>query len=440
MQSIYHFFIKSFFFALALSWANLAMASKGGELSDKTRVVTLKPDQVSAIKGGKISSYSLAAVNGGRMSPIPFQFDERTKMGYVYMKDIDKKYKEEDPLIGKEGFFDENDELIFMLKDAGPRRKNGMAADGNVISEIELKSYDNQSVYVYLIEGARAESENYYVRYSSQLGRVETDYYALKVSPKNAFMWEEFYYDSFDGSHPRKPVDTIKIEMKGNAFAGVPVTLTNKNLVAKAIAEKSGPIRATTQYVLTLTYLKTPLLQMKLQIVHHEHEIRYDAFTEIPAVRRRLVGKPSIKMSLDGYDLQGAEVRAKGGPKEPAIVDGEISVIEEQLLSTVVEAGVSNWLWMDSHYGFMLFSNFKIESAEPVEMHIVYQDNTDEQDKSEYYKGQSPNAGFGIPFIPLTGEMRIIVDLKMYSETLDIEVEKFADMINKEPAVKVFNL
>lgn len=444
MQSRHNMFIKPIFFlcvfTLVLSSSNIALASKSGELSDKTRVVSLTPAQLTAIKGGKIASYSLASVIGGRMAPIPFQFDEHTKSGYIFMKELDKKEKEDDPLLGNEGFFDENDELIFMLKDAGPRRKTGMAADGKVISEIEVRTYDKQPLYVYLVEDARVESDNFYVRYSSQLGRVETDYYALKVNPKNAFMWEEFYYESFDGTHPRKPVDTIKIEMKAYAFGGVPNLITNKNLVAKAIAEKSGPIRSTTQYKLTLTYLKTPLLNMKLQIVHHEHEITYDAITEIPTVRRRLIGRPSMKITLDGYDLQGAEFRIKNGPKQPAIVDGEISTVEEQVLATPVETGVSNWLFLDSLYGFSLLSNYSVVADEPVPLNIVYEDNMDELDKNEYYKGKSPNAGFGIPFIPLNGVMRITVDLNLYNEALDIKADDFANIVNTEPAVKVINL
>jgi len=163
MQSIYKKLIKPTvslsLFAIVLSFSNFVNASKGGEVSDSARVITLKPDQVTAIKGAKISSYSLAAVSGGRMTAIPYQFDERTQSGYVFMKDLDKKYKEEDPLLGNEGFFDENDELIFMLKDAGPRRKNGMSADGLVISEIEISTYDKHQFYVYIIEGARLESE-----------------------------------------------------------------------------------------------------------------------------------------------------------------------------------------------------------------------------------------------------------------------------------------
>jgi hypothetical protein len=444
MQSSNHPFLKTIiyfsFIGIALCTSNLTLASKGGETSDKARVIALKPEQVTAIKGGNISSYSLTAVKGGRMTAIPYQFDERTKSGYIYMKELDEKAQEDDPILGNEGFFDEKDELLFMFKDAGPRRKNGMASDGKIISEIELETYENKKVYVYLVEDARVESESFYVRYSSQLGRVETDYYALKVDPKNAFMWQEFYYDSFDGAHPRKPVDTIKIQMKANAFAGVPVTLTNKNIVAKAIAEKSGPIRATTQYEMMLTYFKTPLLKMKLQIVHHEQEISYDAQTEIPPIRRRLVGKPSIKIGLDGYDLQGASVRVKNGPKEDAIVDGKISEIETQIIDTPVEAGVTNWLWLDSHYGFMMFSNYRIEADTEVDMNILYEDDLEAKDKSEYYKGRLPTVGFGIPFIPLNGSMRIIVDLKMYDQLLDMDVVKFANIVNTEPKMKVFNL
>lgn len=415
-------------------------ASKGGELSDKTRVVTLRVDNLGIIKNRKISSYSLAAVSGGRMSAIPYQFDERTESGYVYMKDLKDKLKAKDPILGKVAFFDADDELIFMFRDAGPRKKNGMSTDGKIISEIEVRGYDGTRQYVYLVEGSRSESENYYVRYSSALGRVETDYYALKVNPKNAFMWEEFYYENFDGAHPRKPIDTIKLRMKSNAFGGVPITVNNKHLVAKAIAEKTGPIRATTQYKLMLTYFKTPLLAMKLQIVHHEQEIRYDAQTQIPKVRRRLISKPSLMVSVDGYDLQGASVRASGGPLKDAIVDGAVSDIEQQLNKAPIENEDDNWWWLDTHYGFMMLVDFRIEADEDVPMALMYEDNADKKVKPEYYQGQLPNAGFEVTRIPLKGSMRVVANIHMFDEELDIDPGEFATYVTTEPIIKSLNL
>jgi hypothetical protein len=438
------FFVKTVF-SLALltgfiAAAPAAYASKAGEIADNSRVISLKPEQLPALKGGRISSFSLAAVSGGRMNPIPYQFDERTESGYIHMSSLNKKLQKDDPLLGTEGFFDENDELLFMLKDAGPRRKNGMATDGKAISEIEIYSSSGERRYVYVVQDARLESDTYYVRYSSELGRVETDYYALKVNPKNAFMWEEFYYDNFDGAHPRQPVDTIKIWMKSNALGGVPITVHNKHMVAKVIAEKSGPIRSTTEYKLTLTYFKTPLLAMKLQIVHHEQEISYDSQLEIPKVRRRLIAKPVLRLSMDGYDLQGSTIRYKGGPSEPGIVDGEISEVEKRMRDTAIDYKDDNWVWLDSNYGFMLFSNFKLITDEEAPMKVFYVDDLEGKDKSEFYKGNLPNAGFEITKIPLKGMFRVIVDLKMFSEDLDTGVDKFVELINAEPRVKVFNL
>ncbi len=418
------------------------LASKGGELADKTKVVVLKPDQLPNIKGTRISSYSLAAVHGGRMNPIPYQFDERTTQGYIFIKGLDKKYHQEDPILGEEGYFDGNDELLFMLKDAGPRKRDGMATDGKIISEIELSTYNNQKVYVYLIEKARLESENAYVRYSSALGRVETDYYALKVDPNNAFMWQEFYYDSFDGAHPRQPVDTIKLYLNSRPLGGIPLTINNKHTVARALAEKAGPIRVTTEYKLNIVYLKAPLLNIKLQIVYHEHEISYQAQLDIPQVRRRLIARPILRLSLDGYDLHGASVRAQGGPKEAGIVDGQISEIEKQLQETQLKQNEKSWLWMDSHYGFMLLSNFSLqtESDEEIPISIFYNDDAEAMDKPEYHKGHLPNAGFEIRHIPLKGLFKLQIDLLMYNDRLDIQVEDFVDMVNRQPAIKVFNL
>ncbi len=430
------FSIKIILLIVFISLNAQVQASESGEASDRSRVISISPQQAPQIIGSRISSFSLAAIKGGRLSPIPFQVDERTESGYVYMKSLDKKAKKDDPILGEEGFFDANDEILFMFKDTGARKRAGMSSDGKILAEISVKAYDGKEGYVYLLEDSRLEAEDYYVRYSAQLGRVETDYYALKVDPKNAFMWQEFYYDKYDGAHPRKPIDTIKIEMKGNALGGVPVTLTNKNIVAKVIAEKSGPIRSTTQYKMTLTYLRTPLLNMKLQILHHEQEISYDAQTEVPPIRRRMVGKPSLKVSVDGYDLQGASVYIKNGPDEEGIVDGEISDIETQIIETPIEAGDTHWMSFDTHYGFLLFSNVRIEADQEVPMGVLYEDDNEKKTKSEYYKGQSPNIGFSVPFLPLKGSMRFIVDLKMFSEELDMSVKEFSKIINKADEIE----
>jgi|GEM_PF-4363275 len=417
-------------------------SSTSSETADNARVISVTADKLPSITNTRIASYSLAAIHGSRMVPIPFQFDERTKNGYVYMKHLEKKYKKLDPILGKEGFFDGDDELIFMLRDAGTRHKDRMSYSANIISEIEVRTYNNEKRYVYLTDNVRQRSEKYYVRYSSKLSRVETDYYTLKVSPKNAFMWEEFKYFEFHGTHLKKPFDTIKLEMSAKPLTPFSpnIRLSNKNLVAKVIAEKSGPIRSTTQYKLTLTYLKAPLLNMKLQIVHHEQGIRYDAFTDIPFIRRRLIAKPSLKIALDGYDLYGASVIAQSGPSTPAIVDGEISSIEEELKNVTFTNESPYWTALESHHGFTLLTRFAIESNDTLNLNVVYEDEKDTKDKSGYYKGQLPYYGISIPKVPLKGSLRIIVDLDMFNDDIDIDIKDFSKKIYQEPALNILNM
>ena len=109
MQSSNQTFIQSIIYlclgTFIICASGLTMASKGGETSDEVRVVTLNTEQLSVIKGSKISSYSLAAVKAGRMTAIPYQFDERTQSGYIYMKELDEKAQKDDPILGNEGFF-----------------------------------------------------------------------------------------------------------------------------------------------------------------------------------------------------------------------------------------------------------------------------------------------------------------------------------------------
>src|SRR5690606_12358359 len=170
-------------FCLTFTLSGMSLASIGGEVADNALVVSITPAELDVIRGHDTSPYSLAAVKDGALKPIPYQFDERTESGFIYMKNNPDKAKKEDPLVGKEGFFDGNDQLIFMMKDGGARKSSSMKADGELLAEIAVDNYKGEQRYVYLVKGARLQSEDYYVRFSAQLGRVETDYYALKVDP-----------------------------------------------------------------------------------------------------------------------------------------------------------------------------------------------------------------------------------------------------------------
>lgn len=426
---------------LIFSFTSAVEAQPSSLASDNARVISLVVSDLPDIKDKAMEGYSLSAMKDGRLEPIPFQFDERTESGYVYMKDHTDKRKSKDPIVGIEGVFDQNDELIFMLKDAGKKKGKGVRADGQIVSEIAVDAYNGKNKYVYLVKDGLLESDEFYVRYSAELGRVSTDFYELEVDPKNAFLWKDFYFPSFTGKNPGKPIDTIKLRMRSNAFGSVPITVNNKHMVAKAVAHKSGPIRSTTDYKVILTYLKTPLVNLKLQILHHEQEISYDSRISIPKIRRRLVSKPSMKMSIDGNELQGAILYSSNGPKEAAVVDGAISDIEQQLIDAPLKASDENWYFLDTKDNMMLYVDYSVDGDEEVPLAMMYEDiETNKKIKPEYFAGQLPNVGFEITKIPLRGSLKIAVDIHMFSSGLDGNISELSATMQREPKISVRSL
>ncbi len=397
-------------------------------------VVTLTPDQLTSVKGKNPQSFSLFAVKDGKLKPIPYQFDEIKESGFVFMENVSDK---DDQIVGKQGIFDGKDELLFMMKDAGLRKTNFMKADGDFVSEISVDNHKGEKRYVYLVENAVQESEDFYVRFSAKLGRVETDYYALKVDPDNAFMWEEFYYDSFVGTHPGRPLDTVTLRMYSNALGVVPLNMNNKHMVAKVVAEKSGPIRSTTEYKVVLTYLKAPVMNFTLQIAHYEQGFSYNSRVFIPAIRRRLVSKAAMNASVDGYDLDGAEVYASNGPEKPGIVDGQISNIEKEILKVEFKTNEPSWVFLKTRDGFSYMNNFIVETDEEIPMGIVYEENKDEDRPPEYYKGQMPMIGFMMHRTPLKGFMQITNSMYFFSKDIDIATSEFAELVVRKPNVNV---
>lgn len=438
--TVYKALITSIALVALMFVSSSSLALSGAEVADKTRVVSLSPDDLPELKDHNPKSYSLFAVRNGRLAPIPFQIDEKRESGFIYMRERSKKEKKRDPQVGRELFFDGDDELLFMFKDAGSRIKSLMRVDGKLAAEMEFKAHTGERRYVYLVKDAVRESDTYYVRFSSELGRVETDYYALKVDPKNAFMWEEFYYDSFVGAKASRPIDTIKLRMYSKALAAIPMNLNNKHMVAKVVSEKSGPIRSTTEYKVTLKLLGSPVMKFDLQIVHHEQSFSYNSRVNIPALRRRMVSKASMNASTDFIDLLGAEIYFSGGPKEPAIVDGETSEVEKQLSDIVFKVKERNWMFVGTKNGFSMLNTFYVETEEDLPMGVVYEESADKELAPEYFKGQMPMAGFKMHRTPLKGFMQITNKTFMYSEDIEMAPDEFEKMVHRDLSLKVFKI
>lgn len=426
MRKIFFVTLNLFLFSLLSSQSSAQVITP-----DDGRIVNVRALELGKVMGAKIESLSLMVMKNGKLVPIPSQIDEMTEEGYVYFKEGDYKNS------GQDGIFDQQDVLMFMLKDAGDKKGNLEVKDGKLLAELEATFMTGRKVYVYLIQNSLITSEQVYVRYSVDSGRVETDFYALQVKPDNAFVWEDIYVESFEGKNKHHPFDTMKLRFGSSvAFVGPRLNFSNNNIVAKPVADKTGAIRSVTQYKLQVKLAGVPFLSFDLQTFMNEQSLRYIALMKIPRIRRTLVSRPAVYISLDGRDLDGAKTIFGADLNQPAIADGKISKAEEALMEKEMTEN-ENWnlLSTGNNLDFLAILNFSEFGKYPVSPFI--QDGLDVDNEPEFYKGQSPNVGFQLKGMAMKGVQVIDVTLHLFNDEVKSDLAKFAKQVKAETPVAV---
>lgn len=372
---------------------------------DAFKVITVEGEDLPMALGLPLEDLSLAAVVDNVLEPIPFQFDQYNIGGAVWFDGWDV------PMAGDPERLDPTDKLLFLYKDAGARRNPNDIYDGTILGEIRLDGADGTERYVYLVRGSRLRSDEQYVRYSAEMGLVDTDFYTLRYNRDNHLKWDDFQAINYVGE---RPLDSLKLRLNAGLVAPIlPAELNNDNLVALPKGERIGPIRTTTQLETTLYLMKVPVLKMSLQIHHYPKSVLYDVRVIMPEVRRHLLYDPSITMSLDANRLLGASIRFANTPtKEPGIVDGKINEVEQAMRNAAFTPEM-NWIWVSTkrNLDVVSFIDYLGEFNEPLAPFL--EDDFEKADPPEVFPGQLPNVGYTIKSFPLTGFVGFVVSIHM---------------------------
>lgn len=371
------------------------------------KVITIEGEDIPAARGADLDTLSLAAMVDNVMEPVPFQIDQYNVGGALYFEGWDV------PQAGDARRFDATDKLLFLFKDAGQRRTDRDIYDGDVLAEILLKDAAGHERFVYLVKGSRLRSEEQYVRYSAEMGLVETDFYQMRYNTKNHLVWEDFSATNYVGE---RPLDSLKLSLNMGAVTSlVPMTLDNNDLVAVPKGEHIGPIRTTTQLDLTMHYLEMPIMHLSMQVHHYPKGVLYAVRAMVPEWRRKLMNRPYLNMSLDANRLMGAQVRMANGPKTPGIVDGRIDAIETQMCQTPFTPS-DNWYWVSTlrNLDVVAFLDYLGDFNEPVSPLI--QDDLEAFDAPELFPGRLPNLGYTIHNFPEKGFMGLVVSIFLDEE------------------------
>ena len=144
---------------------------------------------VPQLEGESIEELSVMTVREGKLVAIPFQIDELDVEAWVYIK--------ENPIYdlkGKEGIFDEDDELLFMYRDTGIEQYNPAShplKSGKIMLELEFKEEGNNR-YAYIVKGSKERSLADYVHFNTETNQGETTFYSFQTKEDNILEFTDF--------------------------------------------------------------------------------------------------------------------------------------------------------------------------------------------------------------------------------------------------------
>ncbi len=394
---------------------------------DAFKVITLEGEDVPWVLGWQLEELSLAAMVDGVMEPIPFQIDQYNTGGAIYFEGWHV------PMAGEPDLMDATDKILFLFKDAGARRDPRAPYDGEMVAEIVTRDRNGVERFVYLVRNSRLRSDEQYVRYSAEIGLVETDFYSLRYNKKNHLKWDDFSYVNYMGE---RPLDSMKLRLNTGVLTSVTDTeLNNDQMIALPTGEIIGPIRTTTQLDFNLYLFNVSILQLSLQIHHYPKSIMYDVRGIIPTLRRKMLVDPTLTMSIDANRLLGASTYTSAWPDQPGIVDGVVDENEKQM----IEAGLDpkdNWIWVTSkrNLDILAFVDYLGDFDQP--MSLLYEDDLERHDPPEVFPGQMPNVGYGIDEFPMNGFIGFVVSM-FISGGFEGDPQQFAPYARTLPDMEV---
>ena len=337
----------------------------------------------------KSENYSVMSIIDGKLSPIPFQFDDINERGFVFAPGgklvID----------GEEDVFEAHDQLALMYKDTGPKAtaEQQSSVSGTVVAEVVFNDKGRES-FTYVLEGNSERSQKSYTHFDRKTGLIKTKAYSLQVDPDNLLMWEDFIYEGF--AEQRSLLDTMKLRVRVK-MGFLKATITNKLIPNRIVAIKNGPVRTIIEMDAGLSVFGIQLASAGASVVVTENTTEFPVYITIPSAASVLAKNLFVEISLDFDEMQGMAFRTELGPEEP-IVAGDTAANPDDYKVDLEH----NWLSASSRKNWDIVALFKRDPNFVATLGTLYMDETrgDDADGPERVKGSSPQLGYTVEDIP----------------------------------------
>ncbi len=369
-------------------------------MTRKADFIVIQGKDLPAHLGKKIDSLSLLSRVDEKVAPIPFQVDEINAEGEWILPDTPSedggKSSDRTETDDAPGILDENDQLVFMIRDSGDRVP---AADipGQVLSAEEITLLDpvdqgRSWVYLCSFPCSPPMSDVDYVSYQVADNRVVTSNYELGFSQEVPISWDHL---SFRGEP--NMIDRLKMrfDMK---ILGIRYRRNETHFKTRLSSYKDGPVRVIRRVrssVKVNRLLRTP--SAASESIYYDNAIVIPFRAKVPVSLKSLKGiinDMNIRGGADMQNLHGWKLRPETDDRW-LIIDGSMDAVEES-----VRGEGATWFVLAGPPGafvcrMILDRKWDGSPQElPITTTFYYTDDDGALDPPEFVPGQSPNAGF----------------------------------------------
>ncbi len=383
---------------LAITFCLLSNAEAKGSKKTITRTndyIIIHGKKLTNNLNKKISNLSLLASIRGRIRPIPFQVDELDPQNEWVLKNVPPDIDDEDikPDEDKDkGHLDENDELVFMIKDTGNRiSKRKYPKKAEAVDEIVLVDPVNKRrAWAYLCSFKKKPqlSTIDYVNYLPPKNQIKSDSYVLGFPPDQSVFPS---YLSIQGS--KNILDRVKIRVKVKIF-GIPYSMDETEFESRLTLYNDGPIRTirrTRNSIKIMGIFSTPSAAIEM--------ISYKNISIIPIRIVVPINIRSYNSIFSSKTRAGADFQNVNGwrfktdvQKKWVNINGEMDIIEKSINGQDL-----SWFLLAGEKKAFLIRNILNRKPDgsyqdtPFTPHLYYVDDAKIEDPPENVPGQSPN-------------------------------------------------
>lgn len=373
-------------------------------------VVILGNDLGNFVKESKnacICEMRVMAWRNGAWEVIPFQVDQRKKRTKVGGWKNYLVYKDEPEYVLNAGrhqsyekpYFDDDDELVFMAKDAGDRvARAGWPSGITAGVEILLGANDNPGkawAYVFSFdESFPPLSPRRYVEYDPDSDEVRTDSYIVKYTRREPLFFKALSIPETNGGSGANLVDREKFRTRVRLAGGfMDYYLDNLDFFGTCVGASAGPVRVIRRTRTKLEYFmfagKYHYQELYYYADHFEHSLDMSHHSKLKEDIYDLTFR--ITTDLNPETAAGMRITSENN-RGGATADGVLSDEEKKL-----NYGPTRWIAVDGAQGRWIQQMILPPTAgDRIWPDFYYLDDVKRLDAPEQYPGQFGNAGFRV--------------------------------------------